>query len=81
MGQLIRERGLRPDLVLCSTAQRAVAHLALAVAELGDAPPLYYDDQLYLASPDRILDVVVERGAGDAASWSSAMILGCIIWR
>jgi phosphohistidine phosphatase len=66
MGQLIREQGLRPDLVLCSTAQRAVATWRLAVAGLGDAPPLRYDDQLYLASPDRILDVVVKRGAGTA---------------
>ena len=28
MGALLRERGLVPDLVLCSTARRAIAHLA-----------------------------------------------------
>ncbi|MFL5332746.1 MAG: SixA phosphatase family protein [Geminicoccaceae bacterium] len=64
MGRLIRERGLRPELVLCSTARRAVATWRLAAAELGEPPPLQYDDGLYLASPDRIVEVIAARGEG-----------------
>ena len=64
MGRLIRNQGLRPELVLCSTARRAVHTWRLVEAELGDPPPLHYDDRLYLASPDRMAAVIAERGVG-----------------
>ena len=64
MGRLIRNQGLRPELVLCSTARRAVHTWRLVEAELGDLPPLHYDDRLYLALPDRMIEVLAERGAG-----------------
>lgn len=66
MGRLVRELEAAPDLVLCSTAARARATLALALPELGAAPEITELPELYLASPDRLLAVV--RAAGGAAS-------------
>jgi phosphohistidine phosphatase len=43
------------DLVLCSTARRAAETWERASAALGPAPPVAFDDALYLASPARIL--------------------------
>jgi phosphohistidine phosphatase len=62
MGALLRERDLAPDLVLCSTARRAMHTWHLAAAALGADPPVRFDDRLYLAAPERIITVVRERG-------------------
>lgn len=63
IGRLLREQGLEPDLVLCSTARRAAHTWELAAAELAHPRPVQYDDRLYLAAPDRMLQVIAERGA------------------
>lgn len=56
MGRAMRELGLKPDVVLCSTAVRTRATLALVLLELGPPPPhVEYDDGLYLASPAAML--------------------------
>ena len=56
IARYMREEGLVPDLVLCSTAVRTRATLALLVAELGPpAPTIRFDDALYLAPSDVIL--------------------------
>ena len=65
MGELLRERGLVPDLVLCSTARRAIHTWQRAAAALGAEPPVLYDERLYLAAPERMIAVACERG-GDA---------------
>ena len=65
MGALLREQGLVPDLVLCSTARRAMHTWQLAAAALGAEPPVRYDERLYLAAPERMIAVARERG-GDA---------------
>ncbi|MGE3291821.1 MAG: histidine phosphatase family protein [Geminicoccaceae bacterium] len=65
MGALLRERGLIPDRVLCSTARRAVHTWELAAQELGAAAPVRLDDRLYMAAPERIVTVARELG-GDA---------------
>jgi phosphohistidine phosphatase len=65
MGRLIRDLGLIPDRVLCSTARRAVHTWELTAAALATAPPLRFDDRLYLAAPERMIAVAREFG-GDA---------------
>lgn len=65
MGKLLAEHGLLPDRVLCSTARRAKRTWELAAAELPDVPSPAFDRALYLAEPQRLLDIV--RRAGDGA--------------
>jgi len=70
IGRYIAEAGagLAPDLILCSDAIRARATLALVLAELNaPAPPTVISPELYLATPDTILDVITSN-AGDACS-------------
>jgi phosphohistidine phosphatase len=56
MGRAMRELKLKPDLVLCSTAVRTRATLALVLLELGPpVPEVEYDDRLYLATPAAML--------------------------
>ena len=66
MGRLLRERGLRPDVILCSPAERTRQTAALLASAAGlDAEPRY-DERIYEASAGRLIDVMseVERGAG-----------------
>ena len=65
MGRLLREQGLTPDLVLCSTALRAARTWELASAELDAPPPLRRERKLYLAAPERMIAVARE-GGGEA---------------
>ncbi|MFA5900451.1 MAG: histidine phosphatase family protein [Hyphomicrobium sp.] len=59
MGAQVAALGLRPDLILCSSAARAKETLALAMPELGTpAPELVYDDALYMAEPSDLLGVL-----------------------
>lgn len=56
MGRYLARENLKPDLVLCSSAVRARATLALVLPELGlPAPEVVYDDALYLATPAVLL--------------------------
>lgn len=50
MGRWLQERGLRPDLVLCSTAARTCQTLNEINATHPGALPAAMDDRLYLAS-------------------------------
>ena len=66
MGRLMRERALRPDVILCSPAERTRQTAALLSAAAGlDAQPRF-DERIYDASAGRLIDVVseVEREAG-----------------
>ena len=73
MGRYINKKGLKPDLVLCSDSVRTQATLALVLPELGPPPPqVIYDQALYLARPDTILNVVHDN-AGDQAK--SVMVI------
>lgn len=65
MGRLLVEKGMMPDLTICSTAHRAARTWELAAAAMGTAIPTLFDDRLYLAAPERMLAVARERG-GDA---------------
>ncbi|HEY9870655.1 MAG TPA: histidine phosphatase family protein [Candidatus Obscuribacterales bacterium] len=60
MGEVMRQRGVDPDTVLCSPARRTkqTAKLALKAAALKTEP--VYDERLYLASTPVLLSVIGE---------------------
>lgn len=61
MGKTMRKLGLRPDLILCSTALRTRATLALVLPELKlPAADVRYDERLYLTPPVTLLDVLAD---------------------
>ncbi len=47
IGRLIRDRGLVPDLILCSTAKRARSTCELVVKECGFEGKIRYESELY----------------------------------
>ena len=58
MGRAMSERGIDPELVLCSSAQRTVDTLALVLPELKIEPTVVYEDSLYRASPENMLNLL-----------------------
>lgn len=72
MGRAMAERGIDPELVLCSSARRTVDTLALVLPELKVEPKVVYQDALYHATPAEMLDIVrdIQPGA------SRVMIVG-----
>ena len=72
MGEVIRDLGIIPDLVISSTAVRARATAELARITGGWATRLVLEDDLYGTSPTGALDVVARLG-GDC---SRVMIVG-----
>lgn len=72
VGHYVARHGLRPDLVLCSTARRARATWDLVAAEIGESPPVTYERRLYNAPAAAVLDVV--QGSGDEAH--TIMVIG-----
>ena len=63
IGQLLRDQGLQPDLILSSTAKRARATAKRVVegGELACSPQLL--DELYLASADTYIEVLRQQPA------------------
>lgn len=59
-GHALAEADCRPDLVLCSTAERARHTWELAVAEWGTPPPVRHDRRLYGADVPELLALVRE---------------------
>ena len=66
MGKAMAERGLDPDFVLCSSARRTRDTLDLVLPELKVEPKVVYEDALYHASPETMLQVL--RGIQPGAS-------------
>ena len=59
MGAAMRDRHLRPDLILCSPSVRTRQTLTIASAEAwDDAPKIRFDKMLYEASAEMLLDVL-----------------------
>ncbi|MGD9501699.1 MAG: histidine phosphatase family protein [Methyloceanibacter sp.] len=58
MGKAMAERGLVPDLVLCSSARRTRDTLDLVLPELQAEPKVVYEDALYHASAEEMLDML-----------------------
>ncbi len=56
IGAALAAMGLRPDVILCSSAVRARATLDLVLPKLGaPVPRVIYDDGIYLAPPETLL--------------------------
>jgi phosphohistidine phosphatase len=72
MGRYLADKRVTPDLVLCSTAVRAIETLARAKAEWPLAAPVDERHSLYLAAAETLLAEV--RALDDDAS--SAMLVG-----
>jgi phosphohistidine phosphatase len=66
VGRAMAERGIDPELVLCSSARRAADTLALVLPELKVEPKVVYEDALYHPSPAEMLDILraIPPGAG-----------------
>jgi len=58
MGRAMAERGIDPELVLCSSARRTRDTLALVLPELRVEPKVVYEDALYHASPAEMLKMM-----------------------
>lgn len=65
MGALLKDRGVSPNRIISSTANRARKTAELAAAGLGfDAASVRYTDRLYHASASTMLDVLADIGEG-----------------
>jgi phosphohistidine phosphatase len=58
MGKAMAERGIDPELVLCSSARRTRDTLDLVLPELRVKPKVVYDEALYHPSPEKMLDIL-----------------------
>jgi phosphohistidine phosphatase len=58
IGRLMRKRKLQPDLVLSSPAERARQTTQLVIEAAGLKTELRYDERIYEASVERLLEVV-----------------------
>lgn len=56
VGRHLKQRGIRPDLILCSTARRAAETLALVLNEIGRGMPVEHDRGLYLVGAPALLE-------------------------
>jgi phosphohistidine phosphatase len=60
MGRWLRNAGLVPGQVLCSTARRARETWQFAQAGLAASPPVTFDGRIYAAAPADLLAVIRE---------------------
>lgn len=64
MARWMCESGFHPDLVLCSSAQRARETVDLGLPEWDTTPEIAHSDSLYLATPEIILSVLQSESLG-----------------
>ncbi|WP_431676612.1 SixA phosphatase family protein [Kitasatospora sp. KL5] len=57
-GRWLREQGLVPDAVVCSPALRTRQTLGLAAEQWDGAPPTVFDERIYAAEAEELLDVI-----------------------
>jgi phosphohistidine phosphatase len=67
VGAYLAQHGLPPDLALVSTAERTRETWALLAPHLPHVPKVVFEDRLYNAGPDAILDVVRDAPRGVSA--------------
>ena len=72
MGRLVASQGLRPDVIVSSTAKRARKTADEVAQHAGYEGAVQLDRRLYLASPDEIVDVV----RGTAGGARRVMVVG-----
>lgn len=64
MGQMLASMKFAPDVVLCSPAKRTRETLEAIASDIASAKPIVrFDDPLYLATPDTMLDCLRRAGA------------------
>jgi phosphohistidine phosphatase len=73
MGQYLRDNGLRPDLVICSTATRTRETLDRILEVLPVDAEIIHDRGMYLAMPDRMLELALDHAA--AVDFDPSVIL------
>jgi phosphohistidine phosphatase len=64
MGKAMTKHGIDPELVLCSSARRTRDTLALVLPQLKVEPKVVYEDALYHAKPETMLEMVRAIGPG-----------------
>jgi len=62
IGAFMARHALLPDLALCSTAKRARDTWGLVAKAFPNPPPARFEERLYGAGPDTLLDVLRETG-------------------
>jgi len=73
MGRRLKEKGIRPDIVICSPARRAVETLDLVNAELGvPENSIYMQKRIYEASTETLLELIQSQ----KDTYDSAMVVG-----
>jgi len=73
MGRILRERHLIPEGIICSPALRTVQTAELLLKEWPEPKPvLYFDERLYLAAAQDILQII----NGLDEHWQRAAIIG-----
>jgi phosphohistidine phosphatase len=63
IGKFMRRRKFRPDLILCSPAERARQTIALVSAAASFTAELRYDERIYEASDTRLLSLISQLDA------------------
>jgi phosphohistidine phosphatase len=63
-GRALAAQDVVPELIITSTAERAMSTAEAAAAATNDPPELKYERRLYLASPLTILKILQELGNG-----------------
>jgi len=76
MGELIRKKGLQPQLIICSGAKRARETVELVTAACGIAPGLAVFAWLALAMPSRCVWAILAENA--LLAW--VLLLAVISW-
>lgn len=56
MGAYLKSKRYKPDIILCSTARRAVETLDLAKPAFAPETPVLFEETLYLAEPRQLLE-------------------------
>src|SRR4051794_27250896 len=72
MGELMRERGLTPELIVCSTAVRARETAAAVKSAGGFAADVVFEPGVFEASPNTLRAII----AGMDDRYTSAMLVG-----
>lgn len=76
IGAALAAKGLRPDLVLCSSAVRARETLEMVLNALGPpSPEVRYDEDLYMATPATVI-ARLRKQAAPPAPPQCVMIVG-----
>jgi phosphohistidine phosphatase len=73
MGRRLKEKGQRPEIIICSPARRAVETLDLLNAELGvPADSIFMQKRIYEASTETLLNIIQSLEDSN----DSAMVVG-----